>query len=101
MTSDANSGRRGLWIEAKYPGDAVRTLMLKRGDELGQVCIQQYETYLKVGLFVPGIGEKHVWPEKHRDVIVSDDADACFDNYVQEAYAMGWQNYEPEDHHAA
>ena len=95
MTSDANSGRRGLWTETKRPGDVVRRLDLRRGREIGSVRIQQHRTYLTVGLFVPGRGEPpHKWPEKHRDVIVSDDADACFDNYVQEAYAAGWQNME-------
>ena len=85
-------------------GPYLATLQIKRGGELGSVCIQQYVTYLKVGMFVPGVseyerrgeGDHHVWPEKHRDFIVSDDADACFDNNVQEVYAAGWQNYDPE-----
>lgn len=110
MTGDANSGRPGLWTEAKYPGDSVRCLMVYRRDavgriELGDVRIQQYDSYLKVGMFVPGIQDPpragdtpHVWPEKHRDVTNAYDADAVYDNYVQEVYAAGWQNYHPEQH---
>ena len=106
MTGDANSGRPGLWTPCKYPGDSVRCLMVYRRDargriELGDVRIQQYDSYLKVGMFVPGIDEGpegHIWPEKHRDETNAYDADATFDNYVQEVYAAGWHNYYPEQH---
>ena len=39
-----------------------------------------------------------VLPEKHRDETNAYDADATFDNYVQEVYAAGWQNYHPDQH---
>lgn len=53
------SGHRGLWTEAKYPGDAVRILMLYRRDErgrieLGDIRIQDYGNVLRVGAFLPG-----------------------------------------------
>lgn len=108
------SGHRGLWTEAQYPGDAVRILMLKRGHGramvLGDVRIQRYDTSVKVGSFLPGDEEcspgdtPKVWPEKsewfksatYRADNQTDLADAEFDRYVQEAYADGWQNYNPE-----
>jgi hypothetical protein len=111
VTSDAASGRSGLWVPARYPGDTVRCLMVYRRDaagriELGDVRIQSYDTYLKVGMFVPGIQEyeprgesnPHVWPEKHQETKASPEADDIFDRYVQEVYAAGWQNYYPEQH---
>lgn len=106
MTSDAASGRAGLWTTPKYPGDSVRCLMVYRRDaagriELGDVRIQSYDTYLKVGMFVPGIDEGpggHVWPEKHQETKASPEADDIYDRYVQEVYAAGWQNYHPEQH---
>ena len=108
------SGHRGLWTEPKYPGDAVRMLMLYRGGhgrpvELGDIRIQHYGTTLKVGSFLPGETEcspgdtPKTWPEKHETFRAdnqSDFADGAFDGYVQEAYADGWQNYYPEQHGA-
>lgn len=101
MTGDANSGRRGLWTEAKWPGDSVRELTLYRGDEIGFIAIQQYTTTIKVGSFLPGISEcppgdtPKTRPEKSETFKSNgaDAADALFDNYVQAAYADGWQNY--------
>lgn len=99
MTSDANSGRAGLWIEPKYPGDAVRELLIKRGPEVGMVLIQHYTTFVKVGMFVPGVYEcspgdtPKTWPNKSETCTSSPAADAVFDNYVQEVYADGWENY--------
>lgn len=107
MTSDAASGREGLWTFPKYPGDAVRILMLYRGHgrdtELGDIRIQDYGDWVKVGSFLPGEVESSgdgdspkVWPEKSETPASSFAADALFDNYVQAAYAEGWQNYYPD-----
>lgn len=96
------SGHQGLWTEPKYPGDAVRILMLKRGAELGDVRIQHYEHFVKVGSFLPGVEEcspgdtPKVWPEKSTTLHCGITADAEFDRLVQEAYADGWQNYDRE-----
>ena len=106
------SGHRGLWTKAKYPGDAVRIVMLYRRDargrvELGDVRIQDYGTFVKVGTFLPGEEEcspgdtPKTWPNKHETFRADnggDLADAEFDKYAQEAYADGWQNYYPEQH---
>ena len=106
------SGHRGLWTEAKYPGDAVRIQMLYRRDargviELGDIRIQHYGHFVKVGSFLPGEVEcspgdtPKTWPEESftfRGDNQCDLADAEFDKYVQEAYADGWQNYDPEQH---
>jgi hypothetical protein len=104
MTSDAASGHQGLWTKPTYPGDTVRCLMLYRRDatgriELGDVRIQVYDSFIKVGMFLPGIDDgHHVWPEKHQETKASPEADNIYDRYVQEAYAAGWQNYHPEQH---
>lgn len=107
MSGDAASGREGLWTKPKYPGDAVRILMLHRRGELGDIRIQDYETFVKVGSFLPGVEEcspgdtPKTWPENYMTFTSSPAADAMFDNYVQAAYADGWQNYDPETYRAS
>ena len=60
--------------EAKYPGDSILTLRLRRGNELGSVRVQDYgqvtsERY-EVGGFLPGEADcmpgdtPKVWPEQ-------------------------------------
>lgn len=103
------SGHRGLWTEAKYPGDAVRIQMLYRRDargrvELGDIRIQKYDNVVRVASFLPGIEEcspgdtPKTAPEKSMHYRFADPADGEFDKYVQEAYADGWQNYDPNQH---
>jgi len=105
------SGHRGLWTEPEYPGDAVRIQMLYRGDGrervIGDVRIQHYGSFVKVGSFLPGETEcspgdtPKTWPEKSetfRGDNQMDLADGAFDRLVQEAYADLWQNYDPEQH---
>jgi hypothetical protein len=105
------SGHRGLWTEAQYPGDAVRIQLLYRRDakgrlELGDVRIQKYDNVVRVGKFLPGREEctpgdtPKMVPEKYMHYRFADPADAEFDAYIQEAYADGWQNYDPEQHGA-
>lgn len=103
------SGHQGLWTVSRYPGDAVRKLAIYRrtrtGElEIGSVEIQQFTSYVKVCMFVPGEIEQTLgdtpktWPEIHADARNNFEADAIYDRYVQEAYAAGWQNYHPEQH---
>lgn len=98
MTSDANSGRAGLWTKPKYPGDAVRILPLRRGDEFGDIRIQQYDQHVRVCAFLPGRevflpgDTPKVEPERCMYYRFDNQADALFDNYVQDAYAEGWTN---------
>lgn len=100
MTSDAASGRPGLWMKPRHPGDAVRILMLYRGDEIGDIRIQDYGEFVKVATFLPGRttcspgDTPKTAPEKSETFTNSYAADNLFDNYVQEAYADLWQNYE-------
>lgn len=107
----SGSGHRGLWTEAKYPGDTVRIKMLYRGGhgqpmELGDVRIQQYESVLRVATFLPGYETSFpgdtpkMNPERSMHCRFADLADAKFDEYLEKAYADGWQNYEPELHGA-
>lgn len=108
MTSDAASGREALWTKPKYPGDAVRILMLYRGEgrdaEIGDIRIQDYGKSVRVGTFLPGDSvclpgdSPKTEPEKSEWCTSSWQADAQFDNYVQDAYAEGWQNYYPDQH---
>lgn len=97
------SGHRGLWTEPKYPGGDVRYLALYHHGrrECGLITIQDYGRTVRVGSFLPGVqtcspGDTYKTdPEKSeyfRADNQTDQADAEFDKYVQEAYADGWQN---------
>jgi hypothetical protein len=95
----SGSGHQGLWTEPKYPGDAVRILPLKRGNEMGDVRIQAYmPAMVRVAAFLPGRDiflpgdTPKTEPEKCEWCENSFTADELFDTYVQEAYAAGWQN---------
>ena len=76
-----------IWTEPRYPGDAVRILLLKRSDELGSIAIKQYGQTILVGSRLPDTR-----PEKHEWCASSFAADEVFDKYANEAYADGWQN---------
>lgn len=97
------SGHRGLWTEPKYPGDDVRCLALYHSGrrECGLISIQSYGWTVRVGSFLPGLitvvpGDTSTTVPERQDYFradnQTDDADALFDKYVQEAYADGWQN---------
>lgn len=96
------SGHQGLWTEPKYPGDAVRILQLKRGDEIGDVRIQHYGEKVRVASFLPGVAvclpgdTPKTEPERSVWCVNNFAADALYDQYVQDAYADFWQNYHPE-----
>jgi hypothetical protein len=103
------SGHEGLWTEPRYPGDTVRILQLYRGHgramELGDIRIQHIrKDCAKVCAFLPGVTEcspgdtPKTWPDHYRHCRFSQEADAAFDEFVQSAYAAGWQNYHPEQH---
>jgi hypothetical protein len=96
MTSDAASGRAGLWTEPAYPGDFVRALWLKRGDDkVAVIAIQRWEKTIRVGSFLPGVRQldtPSIVPEKSEYFVDANPADNLFDSYVQDAYAEGWQN---------
>jgi len=87
-----------LWTEPKYPGDAVRILLLKRGDETGDVRIQQYGRQALVATFLPGHSfccpgdTPKTEPECSEWCTNSFRADEVFDTYVAKAYEEGWQN---------
>lgn len=99
----AASGHQGLWTDARYPGDTVRILALKRGDEFGSIRIQHMGEFVRVGSFLPGVIEEppgdspKVWPEKSTTCDNNFLADNQFDEYVQEAYAALWQRTYSED----
>lgn len=88
-----------LWIEPKWPGDAVREIMLIRGDEIGSIRIQHYGNSLLVACYLPGICHVHpgdspkTEPEESEWCTSSYTADNLFDRYVTLAYNNEWQNY--------
>lgn len=95
-----------LWTEAKYPGDAVRIRMLRRGDELGDVRIQQYSVTpqsVRVAKFLPGNevflpgDTPKTEPEQDEWCSSSWRADEVFDRFVQDAYNDGWENFDRND----
>lgn len=91
------SGHQGLWAEPRYPGDTVRIMELKRGDEIGDIRIQHYGENVRVGMFLPGRiidnpgDTPKVEPERCEWFPNNFAADAKFDDYVQRAFENGWQ----------
>lgn len=90
-----------LWIEPRFPGDAVRMLLLKRGKEIGDIRIQAYNARsFRVAAFLPGVNVSFpgdtpkVEPENSCFRMSTYAADEAFDLYVQRAYEDGWQNRE-------
>lgn len=91
------------WTTAKYPGDAVRITMIRRGNEIGDVRIQHYDVAgrVRVGSFLPGCvvespgDTPKTEPEKHEWCRTRAHADLVFDQYVGQAQAEGWTEYVP------
>jgi hypothetical protein len=90
-----------IWTKPKYPGDAVRIVMLHRNGEIGDIRIQQYDNHVTVGTFLPGVIEcspgdtPKTRPEKSETCVNSFLADDIFDRYLAEAYEEFWQDYYP------
>jgi hypothetical protein len=86
----------------RYPGDATRTALLKRGDELGDVRIQKYsnENY-HVAAFTPGYetsspGDTPKMNPDHGEwCSTAARADAEFAFRLARAHAEGWKDYTP------
>lgn len=86
------------WLKPQYPGDAVRMRLFVRGDEIGDVRIQDYgQDRYRVGTFLPGMpvflpgDTPKVEPELSRWVYSKADADAVFDTYAAKAVLCdGW-----------
>ena len=92
------------WTTAQYPGDWVRQIRLRKGDEHGSIAIQDYSSTVvhprynyKIGAFLPGEIQDlpgdtpKIWPEKSEQVEDKAAADRIFDAYVQAAVADGWE----------
>lgn len=94
--------------EALYPGAAVLLTRFSRGDELGDVRVQDYsemnvtKSAFRVGQFLPGIVEESpgdtakVWPEVHQYVATFEQALDVFGRYVEAAKAAGWTEIEDD-----
>lgn len=93
-----------VWTEAKYPGDAVRIELLRRGDEIGDIRIQDYNERLtqayRVAAFLPGVDvclpgdTPKTEPDKHQWDLSKREADAHFDRFLAEAHRDGWVHYD-------
>ena len=85
------------WVEPRYPGDAARDAMFRRGDEFGLVKIQHYGvgSYM-VAAYLPGRMEcvegdtPKTVPEKHRWCETAEGANQWFEQYVRAAACDGW-----------
>lgn len=88
--------------EPRYPGDTIRTHMLVRGDELGDIRVQWVggKREMKVCAFIPGNTEctpgdtPKTWPDLYRYCETQELADTYFQQFVQNAYAQGWVDYD-------
>lgn len=94
--------------EALYPGAPVLLTRFARGQETGDVRVQDYGdlnrsgSRYRIGQFLPGVVEcspgdtPKVWPEVHQHVGTWDEAFDVFTRYVEEAKASGWQAQEDD-----
>lgn len=89
------------WTPAKYPGDSVRQQLLIRGDECGDIRIQEIRADCwRVASFLPGFtielpgDTPKMNPELDAWYYVSFRANECFDLYLAQALADGWQIYD-------
>lgn len=95
--------KRIAWSAPRRPGDTVRIEYLKRGDEIGNIRIQDYMDSIKtkyrykIGSFLPGeIQESSgdtpkVWPEKHKVSASVAQSNKQFNQYVNSAICDdGW-----------
>lgn len=85
------------WREAAYPGDSVIRCDVKRGDEIGSVCIQWYETdKLWVTSYLPGYetsspGDTPKWNPEHSKWCSSrNEAALEFITQMRRALGDGW-----------
>jgi hypothetical protein len=86
---------------ALYPGAPVLLICFARGEETGQIKVQDYgEAELsryRVGQFLPGLIEESpgdapkIWPEVHQWTATIEEATAIFERYVETAHAAGWR----------
>lgn len=87
------------WTEPKWPGDAVRIVLLARGDEIGDVRIQQYGEHYCVATFLPGRpvcspgDTPKTEPEESRWFTKKRTANLIFDQFERRARADGWTDY--------
>lgn len=102
--SRAAKAREG---EPAYPGAPVLLTSMRRGEEYGDVRVQDFgETVTggryKVCQFLPGVVEcspgdtPKVWPEIHQIVTTLDEAGDVFARYVEQAHAAGWSDTDAE-----
>ena len=87
---------------AAYPGAAILMTNFRRGDEHGDVRVQDFEDNIpsarfKVCQFIPGTVQDlpgdtpKVWPEVYRYVETYEQALDVFGQYVEAVKAAGWQ----------
>jgi hypothetical protein len=101
------------WTQPKYPGDAVRQILLTRTLTLdsgksftdgGDIRIQHYNEKVRVAAFLPGYmihypGDTPKMEPEHEAWFLTEgaaEADARFDLYLKMAKSEGWVVLEPQ-----
>lgn len=97
-----------IWVEPKWPGDAVRSQLLSLGDpitELGDVRIMDYgadsKTRYRVAVFCPGrdVCCEGDTPKMESDYEQGcngkDEANELFEVFLRRQHAAGWKDYRP------
>lgn len=91
------------WQTPKYPGDAVLSLLLRKGDELGDVRVQWYkDDALRVAAFLPGYETSFpgdtpkMNPERDEWVTTREEASRVYVQYIIAAFRDGWAVYDRE-----
>jgi hypothetical protein len=84
--------------EAPYPGAPVLLICFARGEQTGQVKVQEYDAaQFRVGQFLPGVFEDlpgdspKVQPEVHQWTSTIEEATTVFERYLESARAAGWE----------
>lgn len=81
---------------AKYPGDTVKIQRFTKGEEIGDVRIQQYDSKYRAGCFLPGVivdnpgDTTKVEPERNCWRNTEAGALRAFSIYLRMAKQQGW-----------
>jgi hypothetical protein len=100
------AGTAPRWAPPKYPGDAVRHQMLRRGEELGSVQIMDYgkgaqRARYRIASFCPGCivhtdgDTPKTEPDAEQWCTAPEYADECFERLVRLRKRGGWKEWRP------
>lgn len=95
-----------VWDAPKHPGDTVRGVLLRRGDEIGDVRIMSYSQaqegmQVRVAAFLPGHTVELPGDTPKTEATLDcwhttrAGANRAYDAYLAQALADGWVEYRP------